>query len=117
MAVEVSVQQMALCRDTGPGGFMERVVALLSFVTSTVLTEPGSTPYHQSRAMYAQKVVERPQQMATQAAPMLVMQVNIVSTTTYHEETQTSVCTATDQQMEGQILVIWNALAAIDTPS
>ena len=28
---ETSVQQMALTRDTGPGGFMERVQAMLAF--------------------------------------------------------------------------------------
>ena len=48
MPVEVSVQQMALTRDTGPGGFMERVTAILSFAAGTVLSEPGPTPYNQS---------------------------------------------------------------------
>jgi len=117
MAVDTSVKQMALTRDTGPGGFMERVVAMLAFVTSTVLSEPGGTAYHQSRAFYAQKVVERPQQMAQQAGPQVVMGVNVVATTTYNEATQTATCSILDIDLQSQILTLWNALAGIDTPS
>ena len=51
---DTSTQQMALTRDTGPGGFMERVQAMLAFVTPTILNEPAATPYHQPRAYYAQ---------------------------------------------------------------
>ena len=117
MAVDTSVKQMALTRDTGPGGFMERVTAMLAFVTSTVLSEPGSTPYHQGRAFYAQQVVERPQQMATQAGPQVVMGVNVVNATTYDEATQTATCTIADIDLQSQILSLWNALAGLDTPS
>lgn len=117
MAVETSVKQMALTRDTGPGGFMERVTAVLAFVTSTILSEPGSTAYHQPRAFYAQKVVERPQQMATQAGPQIVMGVNVVATTTYDEATKTSTCTIADIDLQSQIVTLWNALAGIDTPA
>jgi hypothetical protein len=117
MAVDTSVKQMALTRDTGPGGFMERVQAILAFACSTILSEPGTTPYHQPRAFYAQKVVERPQQAATQAGPQVVMGVNVVNTTTYDEATKTSVCTIADIDLQSQILTLWNALAGIDTPS
>lgn len=117
MAVETSVQQMALTRDTLPGGFMERVTAMLAFVTSTILSEPGTTPYHQNRAQYAQKVVSNPQQAATLAGPQVVMGVNIVAATTYDEVTKTSICTAADIDLQSQIVSLWNALAGIDTPS
>jgi hypothetical protein len=115
MAVEQSVAQMALTRDTGPGGFMERVTTLMALVGGSVLTEAASTPYHQGRAFYAQKVIAIPQQAATQAGPILVMGVNITSTTTYDEATKTATCTATDTQLQGQIQVMWNTFAGIDT--
>jgi len=117
MAVDVSTKQMALTRDIGPGGFMERVQAMLAFVSSGVLSEPGSTVYHPARAQYAQKVISSPQMAAQTAGPQVVMGVNIVATTTYDEETKTSVCTAADIDLESQILSLWNALAGIDTPS
>ena len=117
MAVESSVKQMALTRDTGPGGFMERVTAMMAFVTSNILSEPGVTPYHQSRAFFAQKVVERPAQMAQMAGPQVVMGVNVVAATTYDEEKQTSTCAIADIDLQSQILTLWNSLAGIDTPS
>ena len=117
MPVEVSVQQMALTRDTGPGGFMERVTAILSFAAGTVLSEPGPTPYHQSRAFYAQKVVGSPQQQATQAGPQVVMGVNVINTTAYDETEQKATCSIADIDLQSQILTLWNALAGIDTPS
>jgi hypothetical protein len=117
MAVEQSVAQMALTRDLGPGGFMERVTAVLAATASTVLSEEGATPYHQGRALYAQRVVANPSQAAQQGGPQIVMGVNITSTTTYDETTKTSVCTATDIQIQSQIMTFWNSLAGLDTPS
>ena len=117
MPVPVSTQQMALTRDTQPGGFMERVIAMLAFVTSTILGEDGGTAYHQQRAAYAQRVVQNPQMAATQAGPQIVMGVNVVNSTVYHEETKTSTCTIEDIDLQSQILSLWNALAGIDTPS
>lgn len=117
MAVETSVKQMALTRDVGPGGFMERVQAMLAFVTTSILSEPGVTPYHQQRAFFAQKVVERPQQMAIQGGPQIVMGVNVVATTTYDETTNTALCTIADIDLQSQILTLWNSLAGIDTPT
>src|SRR4030095_6303390 len=117
MPVETTVKQMALTRDTGPGGFMERCTAVMAFVCNSILTEPGTTPYHQGRAFYAQKVVGNPQQAATQAGPQVCMGVNVVNTTTYDEVTQTSVCTIADIDLQSQILTLWNALAGLDTPS
>lgn len=117
MPVDVSTQQMALTRDVGPEGFMERVTVMLAFVCPTILSEPGTTPYHQSRAFYAQKVVANPQQAATQAGPQVVMGVNVVAATTYDEATQTASCIIADIDLQSQILTLWNALAGIDTPS
>jgi hypothetical protein len=117
MAVEQSVQQMALTRDTGPGGFMERVQAMLAFVTSSILSEPAATPYHQQRAFYAQKVVGQPRQAADMGAPHIVMGVNVVNTTTYNETTQTAICTIADIDLQSQIASLWNTLAGIDTAS
>lgn len=117
MAVDQSTAQMALTRDTGPGGFMERVTAILAFACSTVLSEPGTTPYHQGRAFYAQKVVANPLQAAQVGGPQVVMGVNVVNATTYDAATKTSVCTIEDIDLQSQILTLWNALAGIDTPS
>ena len=117
MAVETSVKQMALTRDTGPGGFMERVQAMLAFVAGDVLTESGITAYHQGRALYAQRVVQNPPQASQQAGPQVVMGVNVVQATTYDEGTQTAVCTIADIDLQSQIATLWNALAGLDTPS
>lgn len=117
MAVETSTKQMALTRDTGPGGFMERVTAMLAMVANLVLGEAGTTPYHQGRAFYAQKVVQNPQQAAQQSGPQVVMGVNVINTTTYDEETKTSICTITDIDLQSQIQTLWNALAGLDTPT
>lgn len=114
---DTSTQQMALTRDTQPGGFMERVTAMLSMVSSTVLSEPGTTPYHQQRAMYSQKVVFNPQQATQQAGPFVVMGVNVIAATVYDEVTKTSTCTIADIDLESQIITLWNALGGIDTPS
>lgn len=117
MAVDISTQQMALTRDTGPGGFMERVQAMLARVAGAILQEAGTTPYHQGRAFYAQKVVERPPQLAQQAGPQVVMGVNVITTTTYDETTKTSTCTIADLDLQSQIQTLWNALAGLDTPT
>jgi len=117
MAVEVSTKQMALTRDTGPGGFMERVQAMMGRVAGVVLSEPGETGYHPGRAAYAQRVVQSPQMASTQAGPQVVMGVNVINTTTYNEENKTSICTIADIDLESQITSLWNALAGIDTPS
>jgi hypothetical protein len=117
MAVEQSVAQMALTRDTGPGGFMERVTTLMALVGGSILSESGTTPYHQGRAFYAQKVIAMPSQAAQQAGPILVMGVNITSTTTYDEATKAATCTATDTQIQSQIQTFWNTFAGLDTPT
>lgn len=117
MAVETSTKQMALTRDVGPGGFMERIQAMLAFCSSTVLGEPGTTAYHQSRAFYAQKVVQNPQQAATLAGPQIVMGVNVVAATTYDETEKIATCTIADIDLQSQILTLWNSLAGIDSPS
>jgi hypothetical protein len=117
MPVDTTTKQMALTRDTGPGGFMERVQAVMAFACNSILTEPGGTAYHQQRAFYAQKVVANPQQAAQQGGPQVVMGVNVVNSTTYDEATKTSTCTIADIDLESQILTLWNSLAGIDTPS
>jgi hypothetical protein len=115
--VETSVKQMALLRDVNPGGFMERVQAILAMVAGTVLKEPKDTPYHLFRAQYAQRVVQSPNQAATQAGPQVVMGVNVVAATTYDEATKIAVCTIADIDLESQIITLWNALGGVDTPS
>lgn len=114
---ETSVQQMALTRDTLPGGFMERVAAMLAMVSSTILSEPAATPYHQPRAFYAQSVVRDPRLAATQAGPQVVMGVNVIAATTYDETTKTATCTIADIDLQSQIMTLWNALGGIDTPA
>lgn len=111
---EVSIQQMALTRNVE---FMERVTAMLAFVTSSVLSEPYITPYHQQRAIYAQRVVQAPDSMAHQAGPQIVMGVNVIASTIYDEVTKTSTCSIADIDLQSQIITLWNSLAGIDTPS
>ena len=117
MAVDNTVKQMALTRDTGPGGFMERLVAVMANVAGSVLSEAASTPYHQERAMYAKRVIATPDQAATQAGPQVVMGPNVIPTTTYDEATRTSTCTATDLELQSQVQTYWNSYGGIDTPA
>jgi len=115
---DTSTQQMALTRDLGPGGFMERVIAILQFVARDVLeTEAASTPHHAARVTYAQTVGRNPRDAAIAGGPMIVMGVNVVTTTTYDETTKTSTCTATDPELEAQITTFFNPLAGIDSAS
>lgn len=117
MAVETTTKQMALTRDTGAGGFMERVTATLAQVATDVLAEPGSTSYHPGRAAYAQRVIQNPQFASQQGGPQIVMGVNVINSTTYNEETKESTCTITDLDLQSQIMTLWNALAGLDTPA
>ena len=114
MAVDISTQQMALCRDTGPGGFMERIAAMLGVVATQILQEPGATPFHSQRAEYAQRVTQQPITAAQTAAPQIVMGVNIINTTVYVDLLRASYCTAADIDLQSQISTLWNTLAGID---
>jgi hypothetical protein len=117
MAVENTVAQMALTRDLGPGGFMERVTAVMAYVANATLSESASTAYHSGRALYAQRVLQNPSAAAQAGGPLIVMGVNIVNTTTYDEATKTSTCTATDLEIQSQVQTDWNGLAGLDTPT
>lgn len=117
MPVEQSVAQMALTRDTGPGGFMERLTAIMAATAGSILGEAAATPYHQGRALYAQRVIASPQQAATQAGPQAVMGINIVSKTVYDEATKSSVCSSTDLEIQSQVMTDWNHYAGLDTPA
>jgi hypothetical protein len=114
MPVETSTKQMALLRNPE---FMERTQAMLAMVTSSVLSEPGSTPYHSLRASYAQKVVASPQASAFQAGPQVVMGINVINATTYDEVNKTSICNIADIDLQSQIMFLWNSLGGIDTPA
>lgn len=111
---ETTVQQMALLRNSE---FMERIQATLAQIAPTVLSEPGTTPYHAGRAQYAQRFIASPRPIAEQAAPQVVMGVNVIAATTYDEETKTSTNDMADIDLESQVHSLWNALAGLDTPS
>jgi hypothetical protein len=115
MAVEVSTKQMALTRDAGPGGYMERQLAMLAQTATNVLSEAASTAHHAARATYAQRVVTDPPTANVTAAPQIVMGVNIIQSTTYDDVTKTSTCTVSDLGLQAQIMALWDALAGIDT--
>lgn len=114
MAVETTVKQMALTRNQE---FMERFQAMLANTAVDVLSEAGTTPYHQHRAMYAQQVLRGPQLAAQQGGTIIVMGVNIIAATTYDEINKTSTCNILDIDLQSQVMNLWNALAGIDTPS
>jgi len=114
MAAETSTIQMALTRDVAPGGFMERLNVMLPFIANSVLSEVASTPHHTLRAGYAQRIINAPQPAAVQAAPCIVMGVNIVNTTVYDDATKTATCTIADIDLQSQIQTMWNSLAGID---
>ena len=82
-----------------------------------MLGEPGTTPYHSGRALYAQKVVSNPRQAAEVGGPQIVMGVNVINTTTYDETEKKSTCAIADIDLQSQILTLWNSLAGLDTPS
>lgn len=117
MAVQVSTKQMALLQDIGPGGFMERVQAMLTKEAVDVLSEVGSIPYHGQRANYAQRVVQNPQMATNQAGTIVVMGDSVTAATVYDETTKKSTCTIDDGNLESQIERQWNALAGIDSPT
>lgn len=117
MAVEVSTKQMALLLDGGPGGFMERVQAMMAKVAVDILSEPGTTAYHSQRASYAQRVLASPATAMNQAGTMVVMSTNVIAFTVYDEATKKSTCPIPDLDLQSQIMNLWNALAGIDTPS
>jgi hypothetical protein len=108
---------MALTRDTGPGGYMERQTALLMKEAGDVLKEAVGTPYHAPRAAYAQRVIMQPQMASTAGAPLIVMHTNVLTYTTYDETSKTSTTTAPDGNIEVAIAELWNSLAGIDTPT
>ena len=111
---ETSTQQMALTKNVE---FMERVTAMMARVAGVVLSEPGSTPYHPDRATYAQNVARNGSMTTMQAAPQVVMGVNVIAATIYDEETKTSTCPMADIDLESQITSLWNSLGGINTPS
>jgi hypothetical protein len=112
MAVEQSVAQMALTRDWGPGGFMERAQAAMVKVAATVLDEnPGQ--FYAQRTTYAQQVMQLSRQYTDQASTAIVMGNTIIAKTTYDEGTKSSTCTATDTEMQAQVSSLWNILAGI----
>lgn len=108
---------MALTRDIGPGGYMERQTALMMKEAGDVLKEVAGTPYHAGRAMYAQRVIMNPQMASTAGAPLIVMHTNILTYTTYDETSKTSTTTAADGNIEAAIAELWNSLAGIDAPT
>ena len=108
---------MALTRDTGPGGYMERQTALLMKEAGDVLKELAGTAYHAQRAQYAQRVISQPQMASTAGAPLIVMHTNILTYTTYDETSKTSATTAADGNIEAAISELWNSLAGIDAPT
>lgn len=116
MAVNTTSKQMALTRDIGPGGFMERVQATLAFTATGILSEPAATPHREGRVAYAQRVIANPGASAQMGGPIISMGVNVVNTTTYDEPSKTSTCTIADIDLESQIRTLWNALAGLDTP-
>lgn len=117
MATPVTTKQMGLLVDLGRGSFMERLQATIAQAATSILSEPGSTPFHAGRAAYAQRVVQGPATAATQAGPQVVMGVNVVNTTVIDENTGKSVCSILDIDLQSQVLTLWNALAGLDTPS
>jgi hypothetical protein len=91
---------------------MERAQASMVKVAATVLDEaPGA--HYQQRTFYAQHVMQLPRQSTEQAGTAIVMGSTIIAKTTYDEQTKTSICTATDSEMDAQILSLWNVLAGI----
>jgi len=114
---DVSTIQMALTRDTGPGGYMERQTAIIMNVAGDILKEVAGTPYHAGRALYAQRVIQQPQIASQAGGPLIVMHTLIASYTTYDEIEKKSTTTAADNNIEAAITELWNTLAGIDAPT
>ena len=111
---EVSVQQMALTRNTE---FMDRVQAMMARIAGVVLNEPAAMPYNYNRVVYAKQVTMSPFGAAQTAGPQVVMGVNVVAATTYDEDNKTAACSIADIDLESQITTLWNSLAGISTPA
>ena len=114
---ERSIEQSALLRDTGPGGFMERLPYILCDVAKSVLTESAGTVFHTSRAVYAQQVLANPGTLAKTAAPVIIGGINVYTSTAYDPVTKTATCSATDAALISQVTTLWNAIAGLNTPA
>ncbi len=113
MAVETTVKQMALLRNQE---FMERCQATMVKVAKEVLEEAATSAYNQQRVMYAQNVLRGPQMAVQQGGTTIVMGASVIAGTVYDEQTKTSSCNITDDNLTPQIQSLWNVLAGIHTP-
>ena len=115
--VEVSVSQMALTRDTLPGGFLDRLQAIMTSVAQTVLAEPPTRAHHSQRALYARDVMARPPQAAQQVAPQVSQAPQVIQNTTYDPATKAATCSLPDQALKAEVTSLWDNLAGIDQGS
>jgi hypothetical protein len=106
-----SNSQQALAADPS---FQIRVRDALSVVAWDVINEPATTVGHAQRQSYAMSVIANLQQYAQQISPWLVNRTNIAAGTTSYDFPSRSVqTTATDAQIQSQLLTDWNALSGV----
>ena len=110
MPMSESTLQMSLAKDPA---FLNRLNYLMLQVARGVKEEPGTTPFHYKRTVYASSVLNNSAMMVAQAASTIVGGINLLGTV---ELTDNGVTTsATDGAIFSQVSTFWNSLAGVDS--
>lgn len=109
MPMSESTLQMSLAKDPA---FLNRLNYLMLQMARGVKEEPGSTPYHYKRSLYASNVLNNSAMMVSQAAYTIVGGINLIGTVDITDNgVETS---ATDAAIFSQVATFWNTLAGVD---
>lgn len=105
-------QLTALAQD---GFFHQRVRNLMLLEAAVVVGEVNTTPQHNARAAYANKIIATPS-LAEQTVDYLCARTNLVASTVTYNFARRSVDTdATDAAIRSQISTDWNTLSGVIT--
>jgi hypothetical protein len=106
--------QQALAADRR---FQQRLENALGKVAWEVLNEDPAALHHTERAQYANRVINAPQQTASQLASSFVGRPNIFNfETSYNFTVGGTITAAGDADIESQLHTDWNFLAGVITP-
>jgi len=103
--------QQALADDRR---FQQRLENALGKVAWEVLNEDPSTLHHAERAVFSNRVLASPQQMASQLSSSFVGRPNVFQFATSYDFTVGGIVTAAgDADIESQLHTDWNAMAGV----
>jgi hypothetical protein len=103
--------QQALADSTG---FRLRLQNALTKVAFQVLDEPSSTPHYIERQIYAQRVINNPQQTAISLVSSFVNRPNVFQFETSFDFGMREVVSASgDADIESQLATDWDKLSGV----